>query len=332
MPNVINVVLSGGIGSRLWPLSRKEKPKQYLNIFEGGSLFQQTIIRNSKCCDKLMIVGSSDNVKLSRSSLKELNVKNYLEIIESTPRNTAAAIAFAAFKANTEDILLVTPSDHLIEDLELYNQSVIQAIHFAKENYIVTFGLKPTKPETGYGYIHIKNGKVLGFREKPNEETAKEFLNTGHFYWNSGIFCFKAGVFLEQLKLYEPDVYEKSKLAYEKINKTCLPLEESINIPSISVDYAVMERTKKLQAVIGAFKWSDMGSFESVYEYFVEKGYSVDKNGNMVIGTNIHTEFLGLKKCILVYTNDAILILKKEKAQDVKKVYEKLEQNNFRII
>lgn len=332
MSSVINVVLSGGIGSRLWPLSRRESPKQYLEIFEGSSLFQQTVLRNKSVCDQLMIIGNQNNVDLSRKCLSTLGINNYLEIVESVPRNTAAAIAFSAFKANENDILLITPSDHLIEDLELYIQSVIQAIHFAKDNHIVTFGLKPTKPETGYGYIHIKNGKVLGFREKPNEETAKEFLNTGHFYWNSGIFCFKAGVFLEQLKIYEPDVYEKSKLAYEKINEACLPLKESINIPSISVDYAVMERTKKLQAVIGAFKWSDMGSFESVYEYFVEKGNSVDKNGNMVIGTAIHTEFLGLKKCILVYTNDAILILKKEKAQEVKKVYEKLEKNNTKII
>lgn len=332
MSNVINVVLSGGIGSRLWPLSRKERPKQYLNIFENGSLFKQTVIRNKVCCNKLMIVGNQDNVELSRKSLLELKVEEYIEIIESTPRNTAAAIAFAAFEADTNDILLVTPSDHLIEDLELYHQSVIQAIHLAKENHIVTFGLKPTKPETGYGYIHIKNNKVMGFREKPNEDTAKEFLNAGHFYWNSGMFCFKAGVFLEQLEINEAEVYQKAKVAYESITNGCLPLKESLDIPSISVDYAVMERTKKLQAVIGTFKWSDMGSFESVYEYLLTKEHPIDKHGNMTIGTDVHTEFLGMKKCILVYTEDAILILKKEKAQDVKKVYEKLEKNNIKII
>ncbi|KUG10414.1 mannose-1-phosphate guanylyltransferase [Elizabethkingia sp. HvH-WGS333] len=331
MANIINVILSGGVGSRLWPLSRKEKPKQYLNIFNGSSLFQQTVLRNKVCCDKLMIVGNQDNVELSRNSLLELGVDDYTEIIESTPRNTAAAIAFAAFKADKSDILLVTPSDHLIEDLELYQQSVIQAIHLAKENHIVTFGLKPTKPETGYGYIHIKNNKVMGFREKPNEDTAKEFLNAGYFYWNSGMFCFKAGIFLEQLEVNEPEVYQKAKLAYESITNGCLPLKESLDIPSISVDYAVMERTKKLQAVIGTFKWSDMGSFESVYEYFLTRGHAVDKHGNMTIGTDVHTEFLGIKRCIFVYTNDAILILKKEKAQDVKKVYDQLEKSQSKL-
>lgn len=323
---IINVVLTGGVGSRLWPMSRKTKPKQYLNLVEGKSLFQQTILRNQNITDEVMIVGNVDNYQLSRTSLEDLGIENYREIIEATPRNTAAAIAFAAMDLEPEDILLVTPSDHLIEDTELYNQAVNQAIELAKKDTIVTFGLKPTKPETGYGYIQIQNNRVLGFREKPNEDTAKEFIKAGNFYWNSGMFCFKAGIFLEELKKYEEEVYIQSKLAFEKRDSNFLPLEESIKIPSISVDYAVMERTKKLQAVIGAFHWSDMGSFESVYEYLISKGYPIDKNGNMVIGTDLHTEFLGLKKCILVYTEDAILVLKKEKAQDVKGIYERIDE------
>ena len=324
---VINVVLTGGVGSRLWPLSRKNKPKQYLDLFEGKSLFQQTILRNQNCCNDLMIVGNIDNFELSRKALDELNIHAYKEIVEATPRNTAAAIAFAAFNADSEDVLLVTPSDHLIEDLAIYNQSVKQAIQIANENAIVTFGLKPTKPETGYGYIQIKDNKVMAFREKPNLETAQEFLKAGDFYWNSGMFCFKASVFLEELKKFEPEVYQhayKTFIGRDKENK--LPLNESYAIPSISIDYAVMERTKKLQAVIGAFKWSDMGSFESVYDYLKERNHFVDKNGNMVIGSSLHTEFLGLKKCILIITNDAILVLKKEKAQDVKKIYENMKE------
>ena len=142
------------------------------------------------------------------------------------------------------------------------------------------------------------------------------------------MFCFKAGVFLEELKRYEPEVYEKAKIAFDNSNNAFLPLDKSMEIPSISVDYAVMERTQNLQAVIGSFRWSDMGSFESVYEYFISQGYPTDKNGNMVIGTKLHTEFLGLKKCILVHTEDAILILKKDKAQDVKGIYERLEQRS----
>ncbi|MDO4225825.1 MAG: mannose-1-phosphate guanylyltransferase [Bergeyella zoohelcum] len=323
---IINVVLTGGVGSRLWPLSRKEKPKQYIDLFEGKSLFQQTILRNQSCSDELMVVGNKDNSHLSKAALQDLGISNYTEIVEATPRNTAAAVAFAALNAQPEDILLVTPSDHLIEDLDIYYQSVKQAVALAKEQNIVTFGLKPTKPETGYGYIHIKGNKVLGFREKPNKDTAIDFLKDRHFYWNSGMFCFQAGVFLEELKKYEEEVFTKAKIALDVSENNVLPLKESLEIPSISVDYAVMERTKKLQAVIGEFSWSDMGSFESVYEYLLAKGHPTDENGNMVIGTNIHTEFLGIKNSILVYTNDAILVLKKEKAQDVKEVYEKWEK------
>ena len=330
---VINVVLTGGVGSRLWPLSRKNKPKQYLDIFEGKSLFQQTVLRNKVCSDELMVVGNVENCELSQKALADLNITSFKEIIEATPRNTAAAIAFAALNAENDDILLITPSDHLIEDLDIYHQSVKQAVQMAKEGSIVTFGLKPTKPETGYGYIQIKNNKVLGFREKPNEETAKDFLKQGSFYWNSGMFCFKAGLFLQELKDLQPEVYDTSIKAFKLKNAVGqLPLESSLQIPSISVDYAVMERTKKLQAVIGAFKWSDMGSFESVYDYLVNNGHYVDKQGNMVIGSNIHTEFLGIKKSILVVTDGAILVLKKEKSQDVKKIYERLESLTKELI
>jgi len=326
---IINVILTGGVGSRLWPLSRKEKPKQYIDLFKGKSLFQQTIIRNKDICDELIVVGNVDNYHLSRKALKDLGIEKFQEVIEATPRNTAAAIAFAAFKAQPEDVLLVSPSDHLIEDLDIYNSAIQEAIELAKKGSIVTFGLQPTKPETGYGYIQIKNGDVLGFREKPNLDTAQEFLKSGDFYWNSGMFCFQAKTFLNELKIHESEVYESALKASELSKDNILPLEESLSIPSISVDYAVMEKTEKLQAVIGKFKWSDMGSFESVYEYLVTKGHSVDKNGNMVIGSELHTEFLGLKKCILVITGDAILVLKKEKAQDVKKIYENLNNKNI---
>ncbi|MDM1042795.1 MULTISPECIES: mannose-1-phosphate guanylyltransferase [Empedobacter] len=321
---IINVILTGGVGSRLWPLSRKEKPKQYIDLFEGKSLFQQTIIRNKDICDELIVVGNVDNYYLSRKALEDLKIEKFHEVIEATPRNTAAAIAFAAFKAQPEDILLVSPSDHLIEDLDIYNSAIQEAIELAKKGSIVTFGLQPTKPETGYGYIQIRNGDVLGFREKPNLDTAQEFLKSGDFYWNSGMFCFKADTFLNELKIHEPEVYQSALKAYELSSENILPLAESLLIPSISVDYAVMEKTEKLQAVIGNFKWSDMGSFESIYDYLVSKGKFVDKHGNMVIGSDLHTEFLGFKKSILVITDDAILVLKKEKAQDVKGIYENL--------
>src|SRR5688572_12020823 len=150
---IINVILSGGVGSRLWPLSRKSRPKQYLPIFEGQTLFQKTAMRNMEFCERVTIVGNCDNFELSREDLEKAGIHDYIEIIEACPRNTAAAIAFAAFQANPEDILFVTPSDHLIQAQELYASAVSRATQLADEGYIVTFGLKPTKPETGYGYI-----------------------------------------------------------------------------------------------------------------------------------------------------------------------------------
>lgn len=331
MSKVVHVVLSGGVGSRMWPLSRKSKPKQYLDIFSGNSLFENTIIRNKSLCDQLIIVGNVDNIQLSEKSLQKLEIKNAVNIIEAAPRNTAAAIAFAAFACNSDDVLVVTPSDHVIMGEELYRQSVQQAIEKAQKGAIVTFGIKPVKPETGYGYIEFKEDRVLSFREKPNLETAESFLKKGNFYWNSGMFCFKAGVFLSELEKYEPELFLTSKLVWDNNIDGNLDLESSLQIPSISVDYAVMERSKKIKVVASSFDWSDLGSFESIYEYLIKMGHSVDENGNMVIGTNIFTSFVGLKNCIFVFTNDAFLILQKEKSQDVKKVYQYLESINSNL-
>ncbi|MCT3960306.1 mannose-1-phosphate guanylyltransferase [Elizabethkingia anophelis] len=329
MSKIINVILSGGIGSRLWPLSRKKKPKQYLDLFENKSLFQLTALRNRIFCDEILILGNIDNHQLSSEALDDMSIENYSQIIESTPRNTAAAIAFAAFSLKEDDILLVTPSDHLIDEDNNYHSAVMEAIDFAKQNYITTFGLSPTKPETGFGYIQVKDNEVISFREKPNLETAQEFIQSGDFYWNSGMFCFKAGIFLEELKRFNSVIFERAHKAYKAKINNLIPLEHSLEIPSISVDYAVMEKTNKIKAVKAKFKWSDMGSFESLYDYFLNNGHSVDKNGNMVIGSDIHTEFLGIKKSIIVFTNDVVLVLKKEKSQKVKEVYEKLTNNNL---
>ncbi len=329
---IINVILSGGVGSRLWPLSRKSKPKQYLPLFGGETLFQKTVLRNKEFCDVVLVVGNSDNFELSRKNLEVAGVQDYSEIIEACPRNTAAAIAFAAFSADSDDILFVTPSDQLIETGKEYNNSISRGIKLAKDGLIVTFGLNPTKPETGFGYIEAEGENVKSFREKPNKETAESFIKAKNFYWNSGIFCFKAGVFLEELKAFEPVVFEKSRIAYEDSKNGFLDKELSLQIPSISVDYAVMERSKKIKLVPSYFSWSDMGSFESIYDYFKKIGHPIDSKGNMVIGTEIHTEFMGLKNTILIQTSDAILILKKEKAQDVKRVFERLEKEKPELV
>jgi mannose-1-phosphate guanylyltransferase len=329
--SIIHVILTGGIGSRLWPLSRRSQPKQYLEMFEGKSLFEMTVDRNSHLADKVMVVGNVDNHSLSGTVMNKSKT-TYTNIVEATPRNTAAAIAFAAFASNPEDILIVTPSDHIIEKMEDYNKAIDEAILKAKDGFIVTFGIIPTKPETGYGYIESKGDKVLSFREKPNETTAKEFIARGNFLWNSGMFCFKAGVLLDELKQFQPDVYEKSKAVWEASKEGFLDLDLSLEIPSISIDYAVMERSKKIKVVPAAFSWSDLGSFESVYDYLVSKGHSIDNNGNMVIGTEKYTAFLGLKNTIFVYTDSANLILQRENSQDVKDLYGELERQNSELL
>lgn len=328
---ITHVILTGGVGSRLWPLSRKSQPKQYLEIFEGKSLFEMTVDRNSHLANKVMVVGNVDNHHLS-GKVMDKSKTLYTNIVEATPRNTAAAIAFAAFASDSEDILIVTPSDHIIDLMENYNNAIDEAISKANDGFIVTFGVIPTKPETGYGYIESKGDKVISFREKPNETTAKEFIARGNFLWNSGMFCFKAGVLLDELKQFQPDVYEKSKAVWEASKEGFLDLDLSLEIPSISIDYAVMERSKKIKVVPASFSWSDLGSFESVYDYLISKGHPTDHNGNMVIGSDKHTTFLGLKNTIFVYTDSANLILQKENSQDVKDIYSELEKQNSELL
>ncbi len=321
----VNIILSGGVGSRLWPLSRKSNPKQFLKLFSGKSLFQLTAERNASLVDEIMVVGNEEHIDWSKDFLKEIELpKNY--VIESQPRNTAAAIAFAAFAMNPEDIMIVTPSDHLIENQEEYDAAIKRAIDLAKNDFVVTFGIVPSKPETGYGYIEHQRENVLSFREKPNLETAQEFIEKGNFLWNSGMFCFKAGILLEELKNYQPDVYSASKEAWENAKDGVIDAGLSSRIPSISIDYAVMERSKKIKVVPARFRWNDLGSYESLYDYLKGEGHPVDNNGNMVIGTSIFSAFVGLSNTIVVVTDDALLLLQKEYAQDVKKVYNQLEK------
>lgn len=329
MSEIVNVILSGGVGSRLWPLSRKSKPKQYIPLFEDKSLFNHTLIRNQKIANKLILVGSSQNIDLASEDLKNIS---YTKIVESVPRNTAAAVAFAAMSCDPDDILFVTPSDHLIEDEGAYKKSIMEGIAFAQAGYISTFGITPDRPETGYGYIEHKNNNVVSFREKPNEYTAKEFLKKGNFLWNSGIFCFRAGVYLDELKKFEPNLYSAAENAYQSSDEGVLDLELSLLIPSKSIDYAVMERSERIKVVPSDFFWSDMGSFDSLYGYLIKKGHPVDHAGNISIGTQKHVSFLGLSQCIFVNTPDAALILHKSKAQEVKEIYEQLEGSNSTLI
>lgn len=321
---ITHVILTGGIGSRLWPLSRKSLPKQYLELFDGQSLFEKTVTRNETISNKTIVVGNIENYKMSNTIMSKFD-KPFTHIVEAVPRNTAAAIAFAAFASDPEDVLLITPSDHVIEGSDLYHTALHRAIALAKQDYLVTFGIKPTKPETGYGYIEFEDQNVIAFHEKPNLETAATYLESQNYFWNSGLFCFKSSKFLAELEKQEPGVYLASKIVWEANKNGFLDYELSLNIPSISIDYAVMERSKNIKVIPSHFDWSDLGSFESVYEYLVLKDHPIDINKNIVIGTLKHTTFIGVKNCILIYTDDALMVLQKENSQEVKQVYQQLE-------
>ena len=303
-----------------------------MELFSDKSLFELAVERNSSFTQKLMVVGNKSNRHLSEASLKKSGINEYVDIVEAVPRNTAPAIAFAAFAAQPEDVLLVTPADHIIREGRDYTEAIEKAIDLAKNDNLVTFGIKPNKPETGYGYIEHEKGNVLSFREKPNEETAKDFLRRGSFLWNSGMFCFKAGVFLEELKKYSPQVFEKSRIAWQEADDKKLNEQISLEIPPISVDYAVMENSKRMKVVPSNFEWSDMGSFEAIYDYLLQEGHEVDLDGNMVTGSKNYTAFVGIKNSILVCTEDANLVLQKENSQEVKQLYQQLEEQNPLIL
>lgn len=326
---IINVILSGGVGSRLWPLSRKSRPKQYIPLFDNNTLFKMTIDRNRAICDELIVVGNIDNYELSRKDIRDAGVSAYREIVEATPRNTAASIAFAAFCADPEDILIVCPSDHIITGKEQYLAAIEKAVVLAKENYIVTFGSIPSRPETGYGYIEYNDElDVLSFKEKPDKETAQLYVDSGRYLWNSGMFCFKAKVYLEELATYNHAIYEASRITWEQNRDGFLSEVLMQDIPAESVDYAVMEHSRKIKVVPFSFDWSDLGSFESLWEYLEKNDIRQLNEKNLAIGTTKHVEFLGLENLVYVETDDAILIMPKNMSQDVKKVYERLEKEN----
>lgn len=332
MSKIIHVLLTGGVGSRLWPLSRRSRPKQYLEIFSGKSLFELAITRNLPLCDTLTVVGSKENNELSANIIKNLGVEEYTHIKEATPRNTAAAIAFAAFSANPEDILLVTPSDHFIEKEFVYGIAVNTAIQMAGQDTVITFGIKPDRAETGYGYLEINEDEVVSFKEKPDKKTAEFFLKKRNFLWNSGMFCFKASVFLRELQEHSPLLYQKAAGAWTAAQDNCLDYLLSMEIPSISVDHAVMEKSKRIKVVKADFKWSDMGSFEAVYEYLKDSGHSIDVNHNMQIGDKKPTFFVGVHSCILISTKDANLVVSTGASQEVKAVYQFLEKNHPELL
>ncbi len=334
MLNIINIILSGGIGSRLWPLSRKSKPKQFLPIFNGESLFEMTINRNQMLTNHFVAVGNKNHIDLSRKIFDKIKKMKFTQISEAAPRNTAAAIAFPCFDLHPKTIVLVTPSDHIINDNNAYFNDIKKGISLAKDGNIVCFGVKPTHAKTNYSYVEFEGFDVKSFKVKADENTAIEYIANGKYLWNAGIFCFQAGLYLKELEKFEPEIYASAQLAWKNSKDGFLPLAESLDIPSKSIDYAVIEKTDKIKVVPTKFIWSDLGSFDSIWD-FQESQTSIDKIPvkNLLLSTNNkHIEILGVQDLIVVDTDDVILVLPRYQSQEVKKIYDKLEKENSTLL
>ncbi|HOI82913.1 MAG TPA: mannose-1-phosphate guanylyltransferase/mannose-6-phosphate isomerase, partial [Campylobacterales bacterium] len=246
--------------------------------------------------------------------------------------------AMAAFGVNSDDILLVSSSDHLIKDEAAYKDAVLKAVKLANDGYIVTFGIKPTYAETGYGYIESSGCDVLSFKEKPDAETAEEYIKKGNFYWNSGMFCFKAGVLLGELKKYSPRIYETSLAAHENAlkddEKTKIRLDDMKAIAEDSIDYAVMEKSSLVKVVPCDMGWSDVGSFESLYAELGRDelgntsslAINIDSKNNLILGGERQIATIGIEGLMIVDTPDALLIARQGCGQQVKNVVAKLKE------
>jgi mannose-1-phosphate guanylyltransferase len=342
------VVIAGGTGSRLWPVSREYFPKQFVSLVSENSMLQDTINMHPNGVSESTYVICNESTRfLVAQELQELKIENPTIILEPISRNTAPAIALAAFdliKKGTDPVMLVVPSDHNIKNKEKFNKAVKQAQILAESEFLVTFGVVPTHPETGYGYIKkgskLENGfNIDAFIEKPNQESARKYINSGEYLWNSGIFAFKASTYLSELKKYSPKVYAHCESALDGYVKDIdfVRVDESFfkNCENISIDYAVMEKTKKSVVVPLDAGWSDLGSWNSIFDLSDK-----DQQGNVRIGDifsiNCSNNYLrsesrlvatlGIDDLIIVETKDAVLVANKNDSQRVKDLVDHLRQ------
>ena len=339
-----NIILCGGSGTRLWPISRTLMPKQFIKIFDDKSLFQLTVERNSKVSDNRLIVSNQEQYFLALDQLEEIGVEDNLFLLEPVGRNTAPAIALACLSLKKDEIVLVTPSDHLIKDEQSYQEAIKKATEFAKDDYLVTFGITPTEAETGFGYIQAHGFDVEAFIEKPNQVAANRYLRAGNFYWNSGMFLFRAGKFLEELKKHSPEIYDASLQAYEmaknRDSTIRVDYDDMVAIPEDSIDYAVMEKSDIVKVIPSSIGWSDLGSFDALYRELPkdengnsksDKLISIDSRNNLVLTDERVVATIDVEDLIIVDTGDALLISKKGSSQKVKDVVALLKQRDSQL-
>ncbi|KOP54892.1 mannose-1-phosphate guanylyltransferase [Pseudomonas coronafaciens pv. porri] len=348
---MIPVILSGGSGSRLWPLSRKQFPKQFLALTGDHTLFQQTLERLVfEGMQEPIVVCNKDHRFIVNEQLAALNLKTQSILLEPFGRNTAPAVALTAMKLVNEGndgLMLVLPADHVIEDQKALQRALALATVAAERGEMVLFGVPANKPETGYGYIKstadalLPEGvsRVSQFVEKPDEKRAKEFVDAGGYYWNSGMFLFRASRFLEELKKHDPDIYDTCLLTLERsvLDDDALEIDASTFAccPDNSIDYAVMEKTQRACVVPLSAGWSDVGCWSSLWEVNakdangnVTKGDVViqDSRNCMIHGNGKLVSVIGLDNIVVVETKDAMMIAHKDKVQGVKQMVATLNE------
>ena len=356
--NIIPVILSGGKGSRLWPLSRKGFPKQYQNIIKTNknSLLQETYNRLAgiKNLDSPIIICNQEHRFIVAEQMREINITPKSILLEPFGRNTAAAITLASLQTldfDKDSILLILSADHFIKDKKEFKEAIYIGTKYAYEDKIVTFGIPPTSPETGYGYIQAENisedysnkaYKIENFIEKPKKDLAEEIIKNNNFLWNSGIFMFKPNILINEIKKYSPKVYSCCKETFKKKIKDLdfirLNSDQFDDCPNISIDIAVMEKTKLGYVVPLKSFWSDIGSWNSVWEVKDKDENQNVLEGNVVAKNSKNCYFfsenrllvgLGIENLLIIETSDSILVANKDNSQEVKEVVTFLNDNNF---
>lgn len=349
---LITTILCGGAGSRLWPVSRELEPKPFIRLADGQSLLQKAFLRGAQIpgVTEMLTVTNRELLFKTRDEFREVNTNGLATsfVLEPCGRNTAAAIAIATLQVarrhGDQALMLVLAADHLIAEQTAFEQAVLKATKLAAAGRLVTFGIQPDHPETGYGYIEADGEDVLRFVEKPTLEKAQEYLASGRFLWNSGIFCFTAGTMLQQMEAHCPQILAavRSCAGQSRLmeGNGCTQLELDVesfkSVPDLSIDYAVMEKSDRIAVVRCSIGWSDIGSWTALGD-LVE----ADESGNRIQGDalvhNTHNCIIrsdrrlvgavGVDDLVIVDTPDAVLIADKSSAQDVKHIYAKLKAN-----
>jgi mannose-1-phosphate guanylyltransferase/mannose-1-phosphate guanylyltransferase/mannose-6-phosphate isomerase len=339
---IIPVILSGGAGTRLWPLSRAARPKQMLDLTGGGSMLALTAARvaDPELFAPPIVVAGADQADAIAGELADLGTL----ILEPAARNTAPAIALAALDCDPDDVLLILPSDHLIADPDGFATALRRGLPFARDGWIVTFGMKPERAETGYGYIERAGALADGvfaaarFVEKPDSATAETYVTGGRHDWNGGIFLMRAGTYVDALAAHAPDILQAAEAAMTGARvegDRILPEPAAFrDSPALSIDYAVMEKAERIAVVPADVGWSDVGSWQALYEVSSRDGdgnavsgdaIAIDARGNLIRSDGPLVTAIGVSDLVIVATRDSVLIVPRDQCQRVKEAVDRLK-------